>query len=251
MTCILCACARVACPWAKRGGSSWDTGRHELAINVRGDGMASNDINDFVARLRSMGAVIKTFPQKLAPLAVTCVQLNMDGPFTPNAALTQSTKNKGAKPLFDTGETRASITYTADEKSFTVGSPLPHTPLINSGGSVVPKKAKSLLVPSTKGLKRKTKAMGIRRVLDDLKDAGWRIVWCPKSVLGVPPAGATIQGLPLKTKPKKKGVKAVRICLLYYRLDRIDVPKREFMVLHPEQQELLQKEAQHLMERAK
>lgn len=210
-----------------------------------------DSIDDFVKRLRSMGAVIKTFPQKLAPLAVTSVQLNMDGPFTPNAALTQSLKNKGAKPLFDTGETRASITYTADDRSFTVGSPLPHTKLINFGGSVVPKKAKSLLVPSTKALKRKTKAMGIRRVLDDLKEAGWRIVWRPKSVLGVPPQGATVQGLPLKTKPKKKGVKPVRICLLFYRLDRIDVPKREFMVLHPEQQEMLLDEAKRLMERAK
>ncbi|MNH27624.1 hypothetical protein D3C79_877460 [compost metagenome] len=136
---------------------------------------------------------------------------------------------------------------------------MPHTRLINFGGSVVPKRAKSLMVPSTKALKRKTRAMGIRRVLDDLKEAGWRIVWRPKSVLGVPPDGATVQGLLLKKKveePKKKARKATkkkpkRLCLLYYRLAEIKVPKREFMVLHPEQQEVLLDEAKRLMERAK
>ncbi|MNF28219.1 hypothetical protein D3C84_88900 [compost metagenome] len=120
----------------------------------------------------------------------------------------------------------------------------------------MPKRAKSLMVPSTKALKRKTKAMGIRRVLDDLKEAGWRIVWRPKSVLGAPPDGATVQGLLLKKKagePKKKAAKKKpkRLCLLYYRLAEIKVPKREFMVLHPEQQEVLLDEAKRLMERAK
>lgn len=206
----------------------------------------------FNARLQQMSKVMTKLPELLAPLAVTCVQLNMDGPFKANASLTQSLKNRGAKPLFDSGETRASITYTTEPGRFTVGSPLPHTPLINNGGTLVPKKAKTLLVPSTRGLKRKVKAMGIRGLLSSLEGSGWRIVWRPKAVLGVPPEGGTVQGLPLKPKQEEEGgskKKPRRLCLLFYRLEKIDVPKREFMVLHQEQQALLLDEARLAMER--
>lgn len=218
--------------------------------------MASG-IDGFNSRLQQMSQVMTRLPELLAPLAVTCVQTNMDGPFTANAALTTSLKNKGAKPLFETGETRASITYRTESGAFTVGSPLPHAPLINNGGTLVPKKAKSLLVPSTRGLKRKAKAMGIRGLLSSLEDSGWRIVWRPKAVLGVPPEGGSVQGLPLKPKQEEgeeegEGKqKARRLCLLFYRLEKIDVPKREFMVLHEEQQALLLEEARRAMERAK
>lgn len=205
----------------------------------------------FNARLQQMSQTLAKLPALLAPLAVTCVQTNMDGPFTANAALTQSLKNRGAKPLFDTGETRASLTYTTEPGRFTVGSPLPHTPLINNGGTLVAKKAKSLMVPSTRGLKRKAKAMGIKGLLGSLESMGWRIVWRPKAVLGVPPDGASVQGLPLKPKKQDGKQKARRLCLLFYRLEKIDVPKREFMVLHKEQQALLLKEAQRALERAR
>lgn len=205
----------------------------------------------FNARLQQMSQVMTKLPELLAPLAVTCVQLNMDGPFKANAALTQSLKNRGAKPLFDSGETRASITYTTEPGRFTVGSPLPHTPLINNGGTLVAKKAKSLMVPSTRGLKRKAKAMGIKGLLGSLESTGWRIVWRPKAVLGVPPDGGSVQGLPLKPKQQDGKKKTRRLCLLFYRLEKIDVPKREFMVLHKEQQALLLKEAKRALERAR
>lgn len=219
----------------------------------------------FLAKLEAMSREMKTLPRRLAPLAVGCIQTNMDGPFTPNATLTASLKNKGAKPLFDTGETRASLTYTTDDSSFTVGSPLPHARLINDGGTQTPKKAKTLIVPSTRALKRKVKAMGVRRVLEELEAAGWKIVWRPKSILGAPPVGASVQGIPLKPKPEDEGKgetkangktrkakkKSRRLCLLFYRPMSVVIPKREFMTLSEEQQALLVQEARRAMENAR
>jgi phage gpG-like protein len=209
----------------------------------------------FRRALRDMAQKLPHLSAQLAPVAVTCVQLNMDGPFTPNAPLTKSLKNGGAKPLFDTGETRASITYVADRDGFAVGSPLPHTPLINNGGTVSAKTAKSLVIPATRAIKRRTEAQGIRGVLAQLEAAGWKIVWRPKAVLGAAPDGATPQGIPLQAKASKttsgSKKKQRRLFLLFYRKKSITVPAREFMVLHDDQQALLLQEAQRYLRKAK
>lgn len=219
----------------------------------------------FKRALREMSQRVPKLAKQLAPLGVTCVQLNMDGPFAPNAPLTQSLKNGGAKPLFDTGETRASITYEADSKGFAVGSPLVHTPLINYGGTIKAKQAKSLVIPATRAIKRKSQAMGIKRYLEQLKDAGWRIIWRPKAVLGSAPTGAGAQGIRLKATPetdedgtpkkrKRKGGKKApprRLFLLFYRKESIAVPAREFMVLHEEQQQLLLAEGERFLMKGK
>ncbi len=216
----------------------------------------------FKRALKGMSQRLPKLAEQLAPLGVTCVQLNMDGPFVPNAPLTKSLKNGGAKPLFDSGETRASITYVADSQGFAVGSPLVHTPLINYGGTLKAKRAKSLVIPATRAIKRKSQALGIKRYLEQLKDAGWRIVWRPKAVLGSAPVGAGAQGIRLKAKPKadgtpkktrKTGQRAAprRLFLLFYRKESITVPAREFMVLHEDQQRLLLDEGRRFLTKGK
>ncbi|MBD1572494.1 hypothetical protein HC725_04275 [Vibrio sp. S17_S38] len=193
----------------------------------------------FLDALHNTSKAIDGLPETLAPFGLQCVRDNMKhGNFKPNSTLTKNTKNAGAKPLFDTGETYASLTYQADAHEYRIGTNKVHAPLINDGGIVKAKKAQKLAIPINKQVKRRTEVFGVRKVLTELERQGWKIFYRPKSIMGRAPVGAKAFGQRIKTsanksnKAQQKGV----FYVLYIRAKQIKVPKREFMYMSDEQQ---------------
>ncbi len=203
----------------------------------------------FLAELEKRQRHIDKLPDKIGPLAVSMVQQNMNGPFVPNASLTKQLKNGGSQPLKDTGDTRASISYYTKGGMVFVGTNKPHAPLINDGGMIKPKRSRKLAIPTNKQVKRRSAAWGVKKTLTWLESQGWKIFFRPKAIMGRAPVGAKPFGLRIKTKtnrnarkrkdgtysPNAKGV----FYVLFYRSSGIKVPKREFMLLHREQEEMI------------
>ncbi|MBE8578708.1 HK97 gp10 family phage protein [Vibrio sp. OPT18] len=203
----------------------------------------------FLKELERKEKAIKSIAHKLAPIAVGMVQQNMDGPFKPNAPLTRRLKNGGSRPLRDTGETRASISSYVRNDTVFVGTNKPHAPLINNGGTIKPKRSRRLAIPTTRQVKKRSDALGVKKTLTWLEDNGWKIFFRPKSIMGRAPVGAKPFGLKIKSKHNKnarkrkdgsysENAKGV-FYVLFYRSSGIKVPKREFMYLKAEQEEML------------
>ncbi len=161
-----------------------------------------------------------------------------NGHFTPNKPLTKSLKNGGAKPLFDTGETFASLTYQVGDDAYTLGTPKLHAAMLNDGGIIKPLKSQKLTIPADRTIKKRVDAYGVRKTLEGLERQGWKIFWRPNSVIGRAPVGAKGIGRRIKTSMNKnnkasdKGIAYV----LFLRADKVTIPAREFMYLSEEQQ---------------
>lgn len=208
----------------------------------------------FLDALHNTTKAIDGLPETLAPFGLQCVRDNMkQGNFKPNSTLTKNTKNAGAKPLFDTGETYASLTYKANAEEYRIGTNKAHAPLINNGGIVKAQKARKLAIPINKQVKRRTEVFGVRKVLEGLERQGWKIFYRPKSIMGRAPIGAKAFGQRIKTKVNKanksqqKGV----FYVLYIRAKQIKVPEREFMFLSDEQMKEQKAMAEQLLIKAK
>ncbi|WP_367971612.1 hypothetical protein RJD38_21215 [Vibrio scophthalmi] len=209
----------------------------------------SMKVSGFLKELERQEKAVQGLAHKLAPIAVGMVQQNMDGPFVPNAPLTRQLKNGGSQPLKDTGDTRASINSHVQGDTIFVGTNKPHAPLINNGGTIKPKRSRRLAIPTTKQVKKRSDAWGVKKTLAWLEDNGWKIFFRPKSIMGRAPVGAKSFGLKIKSKRNKnarkrkdgtysENAKGV-FYVLFYRSSGIKVPKREFMYLKPEQEERL------------
>jgi phage gpG-like protein len=203
-------------------------------------------LDGFKKQLTAMTKRIDTVNTVMAPVAVGMVQANMTkGPWTPNAPLTQALKNGGSRALINTGETRASITYVLTESGFTVGTNKKHAPLINYGGTVTAKKAQKLILPASKDVKARVDSWGVKQTLDWLESSGWDLIWRPGALIGKCPEGRKGFGVQIAmTKGKarrknKRTSKRFSYYLIFYRKKSITVPKREFMVLKPDQVKLL------------
>ena len=212
----------------------------------------------FIDALKKREKAIMTLGHKIGPLAVTMVQQNMDGPFKANAPLTKQLKNNGAKPLKDTGDTRASINYKVQGENTIVGTIKPHAKLINDGGTVKPKHSQKLAIPVNKQVKRRTNAWGVKKTLRQLEAKGWRIFFRPKAIMGRAPPGAKPFGLKIKSKHNKnarkqkdgtynESAKGV-FYVLFYRSSSIKVPKREFMKLSEPQEKTLTRIIERVLE---
>ncbi|AYO07231.1 hypothetical protein D0871_23430 [Vibrio parahaemolyticus] len=206
-------------------------------------------MKEFLKALNETASIINELPERIAPFGLQCVKDNYrNGDFAPNSTLTKNTKNGGAKPLFDSGETYASLTYKTGQGEYRIGTNKVHAPLINDGGIVKPLKAQKLTIPADKRIKKRTEAYGVRKTLSGLEAQGWKIFWRPNSVMGRAPVGAKGIGRKIKSrfnrnnKSKDKGV----FYVLYIRADEVKAPGRPFMYLSDEQQkeqaELVQKE---------
>lgn len=204
---------------------------------------------DFLTELRQYEQRINRVNASLAPLAVTFVQQNMDGPFKPNASLTKKLKNGGSKPLFNTGDTRASISYQKFNGGFEVGTNKPHARMLNDGGTIKPKRSSKLAIPTTKQVKMRSDAWGVRKTIKWLESNGWKIFFRPRSIMGRAPPGGRAFGLKIKGKNNKsarkkkdgtyaEGAKGV-FYVLYYRSSGTKIPARPFMYLKPEQEQQL------------
>jgi phage gpG-like protein len=207
----------------------------------------------FIKALKERERNVAKLNQKLAPLVVGFVQGNMNGPFKPNAPLTKSLKNGGSRPLIDSGDTRASISSQPLGDGFEVGTNKPHARILNDGGTIKPKRSRKLAIPTTKQLKKRSDAWGVKKTLTWLESQGWRIFFRVNSIMGRAPPGAKGYGLKIKSKHNKnarkkrdgtysEGAKGV-FYVLYYRSSGVKVPARRFMYLSDEQEKLLIKTA--------
>ncbi|MGX9455520.1 hypothetical protein WAX87_11095 [Photobacterium damselae subsp. damselae] len=204
----------------------------------------------FLDDLKSTSKEIKRLPEKLGPFGLQCVRDNYKhGQFKPNAPLTKQTKNQGAHPLFDTGETYASLTYSADEKGYRVGTNKEHAALINDGGTVKAKQAQQLIIPINKQVKRKVEAYGVKKTISMLEKNGWRIIWRPHSVVGRAPPGAKGFGQRIKTRRNRNSKKQDRgvFYTIFIRTPQVKVPSRQFMYLSDEQQKEQRDMAEQLL----
>lgn len=213
-----------------------------------------DSVKGFVNRLNQIGTRVSSINQSLAPIAVGMVQANMTGGnWTPNAPLTQALKNGGSVPLIDTGETRASITFKLVDSGFLVGTNKKHAPLINYGGTVTAKKAQKLIVPASQDVKKRTESWGVKQTINWLESSGWTLFWRPGALIGRCPEGRKGFGVQLaatkgKTRKKSKSTRQrFSYYLIYYRKKSITVPKREFMVIKPDQVETLKKLGQQYL----
>ncbi len=194
----------------------------------------------FLDALHNTTKAIDGLPETLAPFGLQCVRDNMkNGTFKPNAPLTKNTKNAGAKPLFDSGETYASLTYQANDKEYRVGTNKAHAPLINDGGVIKAKRAQQLAIPVNKQVKKRTEVYGVRKTLEGLERQGWTIFYRPHAIMGRAPLGAKAFGQRIKAKANRnrKGTEKGVFYVLYIRTPQVKVAKREFMYLSPEQQQ--------------
>lgn len=203
-------------------------------------------LGGFKNQLSAMTKRVSDVNKVMAPVAVGMVQANMTkGPWTPNAPLTQALKNGGSRPLISTGETRASITYVLTDGGFVVGTNKKHAPLINFGGTVTAKKAQKLILPASKDVKARVDSWGVKQTLNWLESSGWQLIWRPGALIGRCPEGRKGFGVQIAaTKGKarrksKRTSKRFSYYLIFYRKKSITVPKREFMVLKPDQLKLL------------
>ncbi|WP_418113392.1 hypothetical protein RJD40_10575 [Vibrio scophthalmi] len=212
----------------------------------------------FVNALKKREQALTTLGHKIGPLAVSMVQQNMDGPFKANAPLTKQLKNNGAKPLKDTGDTRASINYQSQGDNTVVGTIKPHAKLINDGGTLKPKHSQKLAIPVNKQVKQRVNAWGVKKTLRQLESKGWKIFFRPKAIMGRAPPGAKPFGLKIKSKHNKsarkrkdgtysENAKGV-FYVLFYRSSGIKVPKREFMKLNETQEKTLTRIIERVLE---
>lgn len=193
----------------------------------------------FLNDLNNMAKAVDGLPEKLAPFGLECIRDNYrNGQFTPNSALTKSLKNGGAKPLFDTGETFASLTYQVTDDAYILGTPKQHAAMLNDGGTIKPLTAQKLTIPADRSIKKRTEVYGVRKVLSGLEKQGWKIFWRPNSVMGRAPVGAKGIGKRIKSAMNKNNKSANKgiFYVLFIRVSQVTVPGREFMFLSEEQQ---------------
>ena len=196
-------------------------------------------MKDFLKALDETQKIIDDLPNRLAPFGLQCVRDNYrNGDFVANAPLTKQAKNGGAKPLFDSGETYASLTYETSPDEYEVGTNKVHAPLINDGGVVKPLSAQKLCVPTEKKIKTRTEIYGVRKVIEGLERQGWKIFWRPNSVMGRAPVGAKAIGRKIKASSNRNNSASNKgiFYVLYIRTNEVKVPKREFMYMSDEQQ---------------
>lgn len=170
-------------------------------------------IDRFTRALAAYGQAVPEIPRRLAPFVVADVQEHIRSASSPaNAPLTRALKgNKG--PLKDTGALRARITYRLEPLTLIVGSNGIQDRLLHAGGTISAQNAEKLAIPATRRIKLATEASGVRGYLDGRKAAGWRIVFTPGAILGIPPRG--------------------RQQLLYIRKASVTIPARPYMHLTP------------------
>ena len=178
---------------------------------------------EFNKALKKVEDNIKKIPQVIKPYVVKSVQGNIDNIKEPTLSPI-TIKNKGsALPLRDTGVLRSSITAYTDNLKVIAGTNLKYAPIQHFGGEIKPKRAKKLVIPANKQIRKQTMIYGVRGVLENYKKSGYRVVFLDNVIMAVP-----------KNKKFRKYYK-----ILYIRKDKVEIPARPFMYLKPEQEEKL------------
>ena len=184
--------------------------------------------DEAVRRLNQIGQRVNFVLKEIAPIVRDFIVENIKtGDHRPNSPLTQSLKGS-SKPLMDTGQLRASITYVVDKDELKVGSPLNYAPVHQFGATITPKVAKRITLPATKKVRKPTMAKGVRGTLSMLEGMGYKVVFLKKSILAIPPENVKKgrYGLALKGKDGE---------VVYIRKDKVVIPARPFLYLDDKQ----------------
>ena len=177
-----------------------------------------------VRRLNQIGQRVSFVLKEIAPIVRDFIVENIkNGDHKPNSPLTKRVKGS-SKPLMDTGQLRASITYVVNKDVLKVGSNLVYAPVHQFGATITPKVAKKLTLPATRKVKKLTMAKGVRGTLNMLEGMGYRVVFLKKSVIAVPPKGVKAGRYGLAVKGKNAEV-------VYIRKDKVVIPARPFLCL--------------------
>ncbi len=175
-------------------------------------------------RLNQIGQRVSFVLKEIAPIVRDFIVENIkNGNHKPNSPLTKRVKGS-SKPLMDTGQLRASITYVVNKDVLKVGSNLVYAPVHQFGATITPKVAKKLTLPATRKVKKLTMAKGVRGTLNMLEGMGYRVVFLKKSVIAVPPKGVKAGRYGLAVKGKNAEV-------VYIRKDKVVIPARPFLYL--------------------
>ena len=186
---------------------------------------------EFVEAVKKFGEQAKELPEEIKPFLIREIQKNIDNVKEPrNAPITL--KVKGRKPpLRDKGHLRNSIAGKVEGLKVIAGTNLRYAPIQHFGGTITPKKSKTLVIPADKKIRREVETLGVRGYLEKLKGEGWEIVFRKRVILGIPPAKRK------KSKPK----------LLFVRKEEVTIPARPFMYLTEEQLRGLQELAERIL----
>ena len=184
---------------------------------------------EFVEAVREFGERAKELPEEIKPFLIREIQKNIDSVKEPrNSPLTL--KVKGRKPpLRDKGHLRASIAGKVEGLKVIAGTNLRYAPIQHFGGTITPKRAKSLVIPASRKVRREVETLGVRGYLEKLEKAGWKIVFRKRAILGIPPTK--------RHKPR----------LLFVRKEKVTIPARPFMHLTEEQLKELQELAEKIL----
>ena len=184
--------------------------------------------DEAVRRLNQIGQRVNFVLKEIAPVVRDFIVENIKkGDHKPNSPMTKSLKGS-SKPLMDTGQLRASITYIVNKDELKVGSPLNYAPIHQFGATIAPKVAKKLTLPATKKVRKLTMAKGIKGTLNMLEGMGYKVVFLKKSILAIPPENVKKgkYGLALKGQDGE---------VVYIRKDKVVIPARPFLYLDDKQ----------------
>jgi phage gpG-like protein len=184
---------------------------------------------EFVEAVERFGERAKELPEEIKPFLIREIQKNIDSIKEPrNAPLTLRVKGR-KPPLRDKGHLRASIAGKVDGLKVIAGTNLRYAPIQHFGGTITPKRAKSLVIPADRKVRREVETLGVRGFLEKLKKENWTIVFRKRAILGIPPTK--------RKKPK----------LLFVRKEKVTIPARPFMHLTEEQMKELQELAEKIL----
>jgi len=186
---------------------------------------------EFAEAVKKFGERARELPEEIKHFLIRETQKNIDSIKEPrNAPLTLRVKGR-KPPLRDKGHLRASIAGKVDGLKVIAGTNLRYAPIQHFGGTITPKRAKSLVIPADRKVRKEVETLGVRGYLEKLEREGWEIVFRKRAILGIPPAK--------RRKPKPK--------LLFVRKEKVTIPARPFMHLTEEQMEELQKLAERIL----
>ncbi|MCF7952391.1 MAG: phage virion morphogenesis protein [Spirochaetaceae bacterium] len=133
---------------------------------------------------RPMNRDLSGAMRRVADYMVSSTQRKITGGIAPpNAPLTRAVK-QGSKTLRDTGGLLASFAGRSDRTSAQVGTNKKQARILQEGGTITPKKAKSLAIPASARTRTMMRRYGARprSCITGMKGAGYS-VWTQGSVI--------------------------------------------------------------------
>lgn len=213
-----------------------------------------DEFNDYIKKVASKEILRKIAVETKKIIEVSTKKKIATGDVRPKSKLSPlaaATRRKSSSVLLsDTGALRNSIKGVIEGLNVVVGSALPYAGIHQEGGTITRESGDGkLYIPASKKVKVDFGAdkLGTRKVLDNLKAAGWQIWHTDNAVMGISS----------ENKKKIKGKKEKRIELtkkyqevLFIKKESVDIPKREYLYLSEKDQSDILKVTKAIIEQA-